>query len=61
LITSICCSHSTYGTAVITLLVISGPCGGKTTGQARLCSFFEHMGWKVCLLLFLLCFCNVLR
>jgi hypothetical protein len=24
-----------------------GPCGGKTTGQARLCSFFETLGWKV--------------
>lgn len=24
-----------------------GPCGGKTTGQARLCTFFENMGWKV--------------
>ncbi|XP_033353439.1 TRPL translocation defect protein 14 isoform X5 [Bombus vosnesenskii] len=23
------------------------PCGGKTTGQARLCTFFENMGWKV--------------
>lgn len=26
---------------------IEGPCGGKTTGQARLCSFFETLGWKV--------------
>lgn len=26
---------------------VSGPCGGKTTGQARLCTFFENMGWKV--------------
>lgn len=24
-----------------------GPCGGKTTGQARLCTFFENLGWKV--------------
>jgi len=27
---------------------ILGPCGGKTTGQARLCTFFESIGWKVC-------------
>lgn len=27
----------------------TGPCGGKTTGQARLCTFFENLGWKVCL------------
>ncbi|KZC09726.1 hypothetical protein WN55_00861, partial [Dufourea novaeangliae] len=26
---------------------VSGPCGGKTTGQTRLCTFFENMGWKV--------------
>jgi len=25
-----------------------GPCGGKTTGQARLRTFFESIGWKVC-------------
>lgn len=25
----------------------TGPCGGKTTGQARLCTFFENLGWKV--------------
>ncbi|CAL1281897.1 unnamed protein product [Larinioides sclopetarius] len=24
-----------------------GPCSGKTTGQARLCTFFENLGWKV--------------
>ncbi|KAK8723322.1 hypothetical protein OTU49_011650, partial [Cherax quadricarinatus] len=24
-----------------------GPCGGKTTGQSRLCTFFENLGWKV--------------
>ena len=24
-----------------------GPCGGKTTGQARLATFFENLGWKV--------------
>lgn len=27
--------------------LFSGPCGGKTTGQARLCTFFENLGWKV--------------
>ena len=26
-----------------------GPCGGKTTGQARLSTFFENLGWKVCI------------
>ncbi|KYM95622.1 hypothetical protein ALC62_13737 [Cyphomyrmex costatus] len=29
------------------MFVIAGPCGGKTTGQTRLCTFFENMGWKV--------------
>ncbi|CAL1545530.1 unnamed protein product, partial [Lymnaea stagnalis] len=24
-----------------------GPCGGKTTGQTRLSTFFENLGWKV--------------
>lgn len=24
-----------------------GPCGGKTTGQSRMCTFFENLGWKV--------------
>lgn len=32
---------------VYTVVLTGGPCGGKTTGQARLCSFFEHLGWKV--------------
>lgn len=32
----------------------AGPCGGKTTGQARLCTFFENLGWKVS---YLLCIC----
>lgn len=27
--------------------MLAGPCGGKTTGQARLCTFFENLGWKV--------------
>ena len=29
------------------LVLTGGPCGGKTTGQARLSSFFENLGWKV--------------
>jgi len=28
---------------------VPGPCGGKTTGQARLRTFFESIGWKVCI------------
>ena len=28
------------------LVLTGGPCGGKTTGQARLSSFFENLGWK---------------
>lgn len=27
-----------------------GPCSGKTTGQARLSTFFENLGWKVSLI-----------
>ena len=27
--------------------VFTGPCGGKTTGQSRLSTFFENLGWKV--------------
>lgn len=29
------------------LVLTGGPCGGKTTGQDRLATFFENMGWKV--------------
>lgn len=29
------------------LIDLAGPCGGKTTGQSRLCTFFENLGWKV--------------
>lgn len=29
------------------LVLTGGPCGGKTTGQAHLCTFFENLGWKV--------------
>lgn len=32
---------------VYRLVLTGGPCGGKTTGQARLCTFFENLGWKV--------------
>ena len=29
------------------LVLTGGPCGGKTTGQTRLATFFENLGWKV--------------
>ena len=29
------------------LVLTGGPCGGKTTGQACLSTFFENLGWKV--------------
>ena len=29
------------------LVLTGGPCGGKTTGQAHLATFFESLGWKV--------------
>ncbi|VDO47003.1 unnamed protein product [Onchocerca flexuosa] len=29
------------------IVLTGGPCGGKTTGQDRLRTFFEEMGWKV--------------
>ncbi|XP_052802072.1 TRPL translocation defect protein 14-like [Mya arenaria] len=32
---------------VYKVVLTGGPCGGKTTGQARLCTFFESLGWKV--------------
>ncbi|XP_055601648.1 TRPL translocation defect protein 14 isoform X2 [Uranotaenia lowii] len=35
------------GKKVYKLVLTGGPCGGKTTGQARLCTFFENIGWKV--------------
>ena len=34
---------------ILILTVNLGPCGGKTTGQTRLCTFFENLGWKVIL------------
>ncbi|BFZ18641.1 hypothetical protein BsWGS_21680 [Bradybaena similaris] len=30
-----------------TVVLTGGPCGGKTTGQIRLSTFFENLGWKV--------------
>lgn len=32
---------------VSSLFLSIGPCGGKTTGQSRMCTFFENLGWKV--------------
>lgn len=32
---------------IFKLVLTGGPCGGKTTGQARLSTFFENLGWKV--------------
>ncbi|XP_074029359.1 TRPL translocation defect 14 [Leptinotarsa decemlineata] len=32
---------------VYKVVLTGGPCGGKTTGQTRLCTFFENLGWKV--------------
>ncbi|KAK0402683.1 hypothetical protein QR680_016473 [Steinernema hermaphroditum] len=32
---------------VYKLVLTGGPCGGKTTGQDRLATFFESIGWKV--------------
>jgi predicted ATPase len=32
---------------VYRMVLTGGPCGGKTTGQSRLCTFFENLGWKV--------------
>lgn len=29
------------------IVLTGGPCGGKTTSQARLSTFFENLGWKV--------------
>jgi len=32
---------------VYKVVLTGGPCGGKTTGQAKLATFFENLGWKV--------------
>ena len=36
--------HQTYS---FQLVLTGGPCGGKTTGQSHLATFFESLGWKV--------------
>lgn len=36
-----------YEPKLYKLVLTGGPCGGKSTGQARLCTFFENLGWKV--------------
>lgn len=35
------------------MYLFTGPCGGKTTGQSRLCTFFENLGWKVSCVIFI--------
>ncbi|EFP00159.1 hypothetical protein GCK72_019173 [Caenorhabditis remanei] len=32
---------------VYKIVLTGGPCGGKTTAQVRLATFFENLGWKV--------------
>ena len=31
----------------VNVIIILGPCAGKTTTVARLRTFFENLGWKV--------------
>ena len=31
---------------VFKLVLTGGPCGGKTTAQSKLATFFESVGWK---------------
>lgn len=40
-------NRNIYNRTVYKLVLTGGPCGGKTTGQDRLATFFENMGWKV--------------
>ncbi|VDN03753.1 unnamed protein product [Thelazia callipaeda] len=40
-------TEKTTGKRIYKLALTGGPCGGKTTGQARLRTFFEGIGWKV--------------
>lgn len=40
-------SPKSDGKVCYRLVLTGGPCGGKTTGQSRLCTFFENLGWKV--------------
>jgi len=39
--------YSTNPKIIHRLVLTGGPCGGKTTGQSRLSTFFENLGWKV--------------
>ncbi|CAG0923032.1 unnamed protein product [Notodromas monacha] len=36
-----------FARSIYKVVLTGGPCGGKTTGQSRLSSFFENLGWKV--------------
>ncbi|TKR71695.1 hypothetical protein L596_019252 [Steinernema carpocapsae] len=40
-------STKPHAPRVYKLVLTGGPCGGKTTGQDRLATFFENSGWKV--------------
>lgn len=40
-------SRNTLHNLVYSVVLTGGPCGGKTTGQDRLATFFESLGWKV--------------
>jgi hypothetical protein len=40
-------SRTQSGKLIYKVVLTGGPCGGKTTGQDRLASFFETLGWKV--------------
>ena len=42
----VCVIHHDWH-CVFMCVFVAGPCGGKTTGQSRLCTFFENLGWKV--------------
>ncbi|XP_071531626.1 TRPL translocation defect protein 14 isoform X2 [Panulirus ornatus] len=39
--------HHSSSKRLYKVVLTGGPCGGKTTGQARLSTFFENLGWKV--------------
>ncbi|WKY15837.1 hypothetical protein Q1695_000932 [Nippostrongylus brasiliensis] len=46
--TTLCPTEPSRHTRQVYKLVLTGgPCGGKTTGQDRLATFFENIGWKV--------------
>ncbi|CAG7723424.1 unnamed protein product [Allacma fusca] len=40
-------NRTKIGKKVYKVVLTGGPCGGKTTCQTRLCTFFENLGWKV--------------